>query len=196
MRPMLSAAIGLPASAAARAKRKPEKTISDEPITSIASARASASIAAVTRSRGTLSPKNTTSGFKIPPQAQLGTSNAEKSTASRSASPSGASFAVRPAKSGLRSSSSCCRRARGSLCPQLMQRTISSRPCRSITRRWPAAWCSRSTFCVTSSSIRPSASRRASAKCAPFGRARRKRGHPTRLRAQYRCRARASTMKV
>ena len=44
------------------------------------------------------------------------------------------------------------------------QRTLSSRPCRSITLRLPAAWCSPSTFCVSNASTRPSVSSAASAR--------------------------------
>ena len=51
----------------------------------------------------------------------------------------------------------------GVFAPQPMQRTRSSRPCRSITWRWPADWCSRSTFWVSSIPHRPLASSRASA---------------------------------
>ena len=55
-----------------------------------------AAIARCTRSAGTFSPKNTTSGFSSPPHAsQAGKSNAPNAASSRSASPSGASIASR-----------------------------------------------------------------------------------------------------
>ena len=54
------------------------------------------------RSRGTFSPKNTTSGLSTPPQCgQVGTTKVEKSTPSRSASPSGASAASSASQSGI-----------------------------------------------------------------------------------------------
>src|SRR5690606_1874283 len=105
VRPRLRIATGIPASAAIRAKRKPDQTISDEPTTSIASLACRAAVASSTRTRGTLSPKNTTSGLSMPPQAgQSGTSKPAKSTPSRSASPSGATVARWASQPGLRSS--------------------------------------------------------------------------------------------
>jgi hypothetical protein len=75
VRPRFTAAMGLPAAA----NRYPEYTISEDPTTSMASARARPAIAAATRSVGTLSPKNTTSGFSTPPQTEhAGTSNESK----------------------------------------------------------------------------------------------------------------------
>src|SRR6202035_1974372 len=58
--------------------------------------------AASTRSRGTFSPKNTTSGLSTPPQRrQDGAAKREKAAFSRSASPSGASAASSPSQSAL-----------------------------------------------------------------------------------------------
>jgi len=73
----------------------------------MASARSTAAIAVLTRSLGTLSPKNTTSGLSTPPQAShAGTAKSANATPSKSASPSGASAASSSANAGLRASSS------------------------------------------------------------------------------------------
>lgn len=57
--------------------------------------------------------------------------------------------------------------------PHRMQRHTQSVPCSSITSRLPAAWCSRSTFCVMSVNLRccfsTACCSRASARCAGFG---------------------------
>ena len=64
--------------------------MSEEPTISIASALSRWRKAASTRSRGTFSPKNTTSGLSTPPQRRHGgMTKDEKSAPSRSASPSG-----------------------------------------------------------------------------------------------------------
>ena len=82
VRPRLIAAMGRSRCAARSQNRNPEYTISDEPTTSIASARCSASKACSTRGRGTLSPKKTTAGLSVPPHcAQDGTRNASRSAA-------------------------------------------------------------------------------------------------------------------
>src|SRR5690606_3219750 len=60
VRPWLRIAIGRPAAAAMRAKRKPDQTMSEDPATSSASDSCRACCASATRWRGTFSPKNTT----------------------------------------------------------------------------------------------------------------------------------------
>ena len=73
-------------------------------------------MAASTRSRGTFSPKNTTSGLSTPPQRrQDGTAKEEKSAPSRSASPSGASVASRSSQPAFSRPSSSCSSSRGDL---------------------------------------------------------------------------------
>ena len=74
-----------------------------------------------------------------------------------------------PRTRGCARTSSCCMCSRGVRRSQLMQRTTSTRPCRSMTLRLPAAWCRPSTFCVTSCATRPSDSSAASARWASFG---------------------------
>ncbi|HVY32731.1 MAG TPA: hypothetical protein VHB79_39620 [Polyangiaceae bacterium] len=70
--PRLTIAMGTCKRAAARAKRKPEKTINDVPAISNVRAPSSASITVVTRAAGTFSPKKTTSGLSTPPHASQG----------------------------------------------------------------------------------------------------------------------------
>jgi hypothetical protein len=72
--PRFTIAIGLPAWLAWRTKRNPEYTISDDPTTIKAAARATCFVASATRPAGTDSPKKTTSGLTTPPQrVQSGT---------------------------------------------------------------------------------------------------------------------------
>ncbi|KAG0774615.1 hypothetical protein G6F21_014119 [Rhizopus arrhizus] len=97
---------------------------------------------------------------------------------------------------GLASSRRCWKASRPLRRSQPMQRTRSSRPCRSITFWLPARWCRPSTFWVSSTCSLPRLSSAASAWWVPLGRARPKRGQPSRLRAPERWRVAASPMKA
>ena len=108
-----------------------------------------------TRGRGTFSPKKTTSGLRTPPHS--GQSGTRKP--SRAAATVGVAVGRRAARARASPGSSgqqAPARPRGRAGPRTRgSSTTSSRPCRSITRRLPARWCSPSTFCVTSRTTRP-----------------------------------------
>jgi hypothetical protein len=140
--------------------------------------------ASATRVLGTFSPKNTTSGFSMPPQAsQAGTVNSASSS-SISASPSGAARSAATRNPGLTACSVCWMASRANRAPQSRHTTPSIRPCSAIVAALPARSCRPSTFCVAMRWTRCRASSRASAACAAFGRAPAISGHPAMLRRQ------------
>jgi hypothetical protein len=95
----------------------------------MASACSRFSMARTGWSLGTLSPKNTTSGFMVPPQdGQLGTTKPEKSLWSSSASPSGKAAASKSAQAALRRVRSSWKSSRRRAAAQARQRTKSRRP--------------------------------------------------------------------
>ena len=177
--------MGLRSSAARRANRKPENTMSDEPTTSKASERSTASMAAFTRGCGTFSPKKTTSGFMTPLHLkQPGTEKAFCAVSASCASPSGFSASMSAFHFRFADARRRCHASRASNSSQLMQRTRLRTPCRSMTLRLPARRCRPSTFCVIRQPTLPDASRVASAVCAGFGLAVDIRSQPAKLRAQ------------
>ena len=90
--PRLMITTGRPALALCRTKRSPDITVSDEPSTTSTSAASTSAYAWSTRSRGTDSPKKTTSGFSRPPQSAQSAST-KSDQRSTTASPSGRSSA-------------------------------------------------------------------------------------------------------
>ena len=119
-------------------------------MTSKASDRSNSDMHWSTRALGTVPPKNTTSGIRVPPQyRQRGGCRCPISDSGTPASPSGAGVPEAPSSSGFSSCNSDCTASRSLASPHSRQRTLSRRPCRSVTRRLPARWCSRSTFWVT-----------------------------------------------
>ena len=177
--PGLTSAMGLPSSAAWRHRRYPEKTCSELPITSNASACAMACWHRSTRSRGILPPKKTTSGVSVPPHAeQSGSGQWAAGSVVNSLSPSG-----RDSRSGG-SGQLCCRArarwmvSRGNSAAQCRQTTRSTLPCRSRQSLLPAFWCRPSTFCVMRRSICPACSSRTRARWAALGMASRMAGQP------------------
>ncbi|KAG6557596.1 hypothetical protein Mapa_000873 [Marchantia paleacea] len=92
--PMLTIPTGDPRSIAARINRKTDMTINDDPTAKTASLDFTNSMASSALALGTLSPKNTTSGFKTPPHcSQAGTRKSSwKNLLSISMSPSGRCF--------------------------------------------------------------------------------------------------------
>ena len=160
--------------------------MSEEPTISMASASSRCRMAASTRSRGTFSPKNTTSGLSTPPQRrQDGTAKDEKSALSRSASPSGASVAVQIEPAGVQPAELVLQLvARRS--PLATHAADQIEPPVQVDHPGAAGGLMQPVDILGQKQLAPAhdASSRASARCASFGRARRKRRQPIRLRAQ------------
>ena len=88
-----------------------------------------------------------------------------------------------PASPGWRRAGAPAARAAARRARSAGSATSASAPCSSTTRRLPARWCRRSTFCVITPASGPAALSAASARCAAFGCARR-RTAPTQRRAR------------
>ncbi len=147
VRPKFRVAMGLFHSLAYRQKRKPEYTINDEPITRRPSLALSVSRAEYTRSLGTKSPKNTTSGFRTPR-----TSDSPPAGNPRNPHPDRHRYPVpyRRYISGIQGSDPRSGRVPhpdGNGNRKVMHTTSSAWGPQAVTARVPAFWCRRSTFC-------------------------------------------------
>lgn len=166
----------------------PELTTSEEPTTRRASEADTREAARRKTLRGMNSPKNTTSGFRTPPQT-LHRGTTKRDTSPTSASPSGASAGESSSNHGFSRRIRSATASRAKTCPQARQTTLCIVPCSGTTLRLPAAACSPSTFCVAMPETMPRPPHAASMRCAAFGRAAPNLRQPRWLPAQYRCRA-------
>ena len=116
----------------------------------VAASSSTSAYARATRSRGTFSPKNTTSGFSTPPHAvHSATPEAARPRRARRRRPGRLDRGPAASIAGVELGQPRVQLARGAQ-PAAAEADAppSMRPCRSITRRLPARRCRPSTFCV------------------------------------------------
>ena len=123
-----------------------------------------------TRSRGTFSPKNTTSGLSTPPQRRQAGTRRRKSRPLRDRRRHRAHPPRQDEPVRVQALSSSCSSSRGDRAAAHAADEIEPSRAGRSPALLPAAWCSRSTFWVSRSSLLPIASSRARARWASLGR--------------------------